>query len=267
MKEKSTVQKALEVLGKKNFALIIHGGSFPSAKDENTGFGTMNSNGAKSLIDYADGIFNCIQLGPAGKTKDCDCSPYTSTIFSNNPLFVDLKALTTDKWGKILSEKTFKNIVECNPNAGKNKTAYSYVYKQYADDLDEAYKNYLKKSLYKREFEEYKAENNKWLDKDSVYEALSIENGNDYWPIWKNEADKNLFAPDSIEQRFQNGERLKEISEKYAYDIDKYKFVQFVLSVQNAETREYAKTHGIKMIADRQVAFSDGDIWAYKSLF
>lgn len=267
MKEKSTVQKALEVLGKKNFALIIHGGSFPSAKDENTGFGTMNSNGAKSLIDYADGIFNCIQLGPAGKTKDCDCSPYTSTIFSTNPLFVDLKALTADKWGKILSEKTFKSIVECNPNSGKNKTVYSYVYKQYADALDEAYKNFSKKSLLKREFEEYKVENNKWLDKDSLYEALSIENGNDYWPIWKNEADKDLFAPESIEQRFQNGERLKEISEKYAYEIDKYKFVQFVLYVQNNETREYAQKHGIKMIADRQVAFSDRDIWAYKSLF
>ena len=267
MKKKSTVQKALEVLGKKNFALIIHGGSFPSAQDENTGFGTMNSNGAKALIDYIDGIFNCIQLGPAGKTKESDCSPYTSTIFSTNPLFVDLKALTTEKWGKILSVETFKKIVECNPNKNVNRTAYSYVYRYYAEALDEAYKNFLKKPVFKSEFAKYKAENNKWLDRDSVYEALAIENGNDYWPIWKNEADKNLFSPESIEDRFKNGERLKEISEKYEYEIDKYKFIQFILSVQNEETRVYAKNHNIKMIADRQVAFSDRDIWGYKSLF
>src|SRR5699024_4243233 len=89
-----TVQKALKALGKKNFALIIHSGSFPSAAGENTGFGTVNSNGGKEVIDFASGIFNSIQLGPAGKTKGCDASPYTGTIFSGNPLFIDLKQLT-----------------------------------------------------------------------------------------------------------------------------------------------------------------------------
>ena len=105
------IRQALEVLGKKNFALIIHGGSFPSADGENTGFGSMNTKGGKELIDYASGIFNAIQLGPAGKTKSCDSSPYTGTIFSTNPLFVDLKELTTAAWHNILSRETFNNIV------------------------------------------------------------------------------------------------------------------------------------------------------------
>ncbi len=263
-----TIQKALKVLGKKNFALIIHGASFPSADGENTGFGTMNSNGAKELIDYASGIFNSIQLGPAGKTKSCDASPYTGTIFSTNPLFADLKELTTDKWDKILSAETFNDIVENNPKKGENRTAYAYAYRKYADALDEAYRNFLEKGdkKLKKEFEEYKEENNKWLDKDSLYEALSIEHQNDYWPLWDS-ADMNLFSPETIEQRMENGERLIEISKKYEYDIDKYKFIQFVLYKQNEETRDYAKSKGIKMIADRQVAFSDRDIWAYKSLF
>ncbi len=263
------IHKALEALGKKNFALIVHGGSFPAADGENTGFGSMNSNGGKELIDYASGIFNAIQLGPAGKTKSCDSSPYTGTIFSTNPLFVDLKELTTKNWNNILSVETFNEIVENNPNKGKNKTAYSYAYKKYADALDEAYKNFIEHgdAKLKKEFDDFKRLNNRWLDRDSIYEALSIEHQNDYWPLWNSDVDKNLFAPETIEQRLEHGKRLVEISKKYEYDIDKYKFIQFVLSKQNAETKEYAKSKDIKMIADRQVAFSDRDIWAYKSLF
>ena len=37
------VSEALKALGKDNFALIIHGSSFPSKNGEDTGFGTFNS--------------------------------------------------------------------------------------------------------------------------------------------------------------------------------------------------------------------------------
>lgn len=263
------IRQALEVLGKKNFALIIHGGSFPSADGENTGFGSMNTKGGKELIDYASGIFNAIQLGPAGKTKSCDSSPYTGTIFSTNPLFVDLKELTTAAWHNILSRETFNNIVNHNPQKNDNKTAYSYAFKRYSDALNEAYRNFLDltDSKLHKEFEDYKRINNRWLDRDSIYEALSIEHQNDYWPLWQSEIDKKLFAPDTIEERLEHGRRLVEISKKYAYDIDKYKFIQFVLRKQNTKTRDYAKSKGIKMIADRQVAFSDRDSWAYQAYF
>ena len=263
------IRKALDVLGKKNFALIVHGGSFPSAQNENTGFGSMNTNGGKELIDYASGIFNAIQLGPAGKTKSCDSSPYTGTIFSTNPLFVDLKELTTTAWNGILSVDTFNNIVNNNPQKDNNRTAYSYAFKRYADALDEAYKNFIEygDENLKKEFDEYKRLNNRWLDRDSIYEALSIEHQNDYWPLWQSDIDKKLFAPDTIEERLEHGRRLVEISKKYAYDIDKYKFIQFILRKQNTETKDYAESKGIKMIADRQVAFSDRDTWAYQAYF
>ncbi len=263
------IRQALDVLGKKNFALIVHGGSFPSAEGENTGFGSMNTNGGKELIDYASGIFNAIQLGPAGKTKSCDSSPYTGTIFSTNPLFVDLKELTTETWNNILSVETFNDIVNNNPKKNDNKTAYSYVYQRYAEALDEAYKNFLANGnvTLKKEFDEYKHMNNRWLDRDSIYEALSIEHQNDYWPLWQSEIDKKLFAPNTIEERLEHGRRLVEVSKKYAYDIDKYKFIQFVLRKQNTETKNYAESKNIKMIADRQVAFSDRDTWAYQAYF
>ena len=265
----SVIKKALNILGKKNFVFIMHNGSFPAAAGENTGFGTINSNGGKKFIDYAAGLFDAIQLGPAGKTKSSDSSPYTGTIFSNNPLFIDLKELTTDKWHNILSESTYKEIVKNNPNKNTNKTSYSYIVKHQALALSEAYSNFIKLGDKKlmAEFESYKLENDSWLDKDSLYEALSIEHDNDFWPNWKSETDKNLFNPKSIEEKLEYGKRLDEISKKYSKEIDEYKFIQFVLNKQNLETKKYADSKGIKMIADRQVAFSDRDCWAYQALF
>ena len=269
-KPEKILKDALKVLGKKQLSLIVHGSSFPDVESEDTAYGTYNSNGAKSLMDYISGVFTSIQLGPNGKLKSCDSSPYTSTIFSGNPLFIDLKQLTTKEWDSILSEDTFNAIVNENPNKNVNKTSFSYAYKRHDDALNEAYENFLKSEELKKrrkQFEIYKHENSSWLDKDALYQALSVEHGNDYWPLWKSETDKNLCNPKSIEQKMEYAKRIQEIEEKYQREIDFYKFCQFVLSYQSEETKKYADNKKLKMIADRQVAFSDRDIWAYQQYF
>lgn len=268
-KFKKVCHKALKELGKKNFALIVHGNSFPAIPSKNTGFGTQNSEAGKNLMDFASGVFNAIQLGPQGKTKACDSSPYTGTIFSINPLFIDLEQLTTKEWGNILSEQTYKKICDENPNKDINKTAYSYIVKAQEEALQEAYVNFKQwndKKLNK-EFEKFKNENDFWLSKDALYEALVIENNNDYWPLWDNKTDRNLFNPKTEEEKKASFLREKELRLKYADEINYYAFCQFVAAKQNEQTKKYALKHDLKLIADRQVAFSDRDTWAYQSLF
>ncbi len=266
---KKIIRDALKVLNKKRFAFISHSNSFPAETGKNTGFGTVNSNAAKKLIDFLSGVFTDIQLGPAGKTKSIDASPYTGTIFSNNPLFIDLEQLTTDEWFNILSLETYDRITENNPNKNTNRTAYSYIFFEQEKALKEAYANFLKAKCpeLKAKFEQYKKENEFWLEKDSLYEALIVEHGNDYWPMWQSEKDKNLFNPQNDEQKIQYAARIMELKAKYADVIDYYCFCQFVISVQNEKSREYALSKGMKMIADRQVAFSDRDNWAYQAYF
>lgn len=263
---KQIVSDALKVLGKKHMALICHGVSFPALEGENTGFGTYNSNAAKKLFEFVGNMFNVIQLGPNGKTKSSDPSPYTGTVFSQNPLFADLKSLTENKWHKLLSVETFNKIVESNPKKGENRAAYSYAIEAYKEAFDEIYKNYLKLNdkNFKKEFENFKKENAYWLDTDALYEALSIENNSEYWPKWKNELDKNLFYK---ADKKEADKRIDEINKKYKDVIEEYKLIQFILAKQGQETKEYTKKNGLKMIADRQVAFSDRDCWAYQSLF
>lgn len=266
---RKTIKDALKALGKKRFALIVHGSSFPAEISEDTGFGSPNSTAAKKLIDFSAGIFNYIQLGPSGKTKNCDSSPYTSTIFSSNPLFIDLMQLTTVQWGNLLSKSTFKEIVANNPNKGLAKTAYSYIYKAQIAALKEAFNKFktIKSKKLKTAFEEFKQENKFWLEKDALYEALSIEHETDYWPHWKSKIDKNLFNPKTIEEKMECGKRINELEEKCCDEIEFYAFCQFVAHKQLEETRDYALLNRVKMIADRQVAFSDRDCWAYQSLF
>ncbi len=265
--DSTLVKEALKVLGKDNFALIIHGGSFPALKGEDTGFGSYNSSAGHALINYAENYFNAIQLGPNGKTKSTDASPYCGTIFSGNPLFIDLKQLTTKEWDNILPSVEFDKVVADNPNADKGRTAYSYISKAQMEALKIAYSNFKKTTKFNKEFDKFKKENDFWLSKDSLYEALSIEHGSDYWYGWKNKDDKNLLNPlnDDEAKRYQI--RIDEISKKYADEIEFYKFCQFVLEEQSLKTKEFALKHNIKMIADRQVAFSDRDAWAYQSLF
>lgn len=266
---KKTIKAALNALGKKNLAFIAHANSFPAEHNKNTGFGTSNSNSAKKLIDFLSGVFTHIQLGPAGKTKSIDASPYTGTIFSNNPLFIDLEQLTTDEWFNILSVETFNKITENNPNKDTNKTAYSYIFKEQEKALKEAFENFKKADCdeLKKQFETYKENNKFWLEKDSLYEALIEEHQNDYWPMWKSEMDKSLFNPENDEQKELYEKRIAELQEKYADTIEFYSFCQFVISLQNTKSREFAQSKGMKMIADRQVAFSDRDNWAYQAYF
>ena len=261
------IGEALKALGKENLAFIAHGSSFPALDGDDTGFGSYNSEAGHALIDYASKIFNAIQLGPAGKTKCSDSSPYCGTIFSGNTLFIDLKQLTTKEWGEILSVESFKKIVRENPKQNSGRTAYSYICNAQNTALKEAWNNFKTSKLLKKEFEKFKKENAFWLENDSLYEALSIENGGDFWYIWKNEVDKNLLNPKTDDEKAIYEKRIAEIKEKYSDEIEFYKFCQFVLEEQNEKTKKYALKKGIKMIADRQVAFSDRDAWAYQSLF
>lgn len=272
---KKTIQKALKILNKKNFSMIVHGASFPSREDQDVGFGTYNSEGGKDFIEFAHNLgFNGIQLGPDGKTKSVDSSPYISTMFSNNPLFIDLYLLTTKEYCEILDIEIFNNIVKNNP-AENHRTAYSYIYNEHNKALREAFKAYKAKlkqgdkkiKKLNKEFEKFVKANNLWLEKDAIYEALSMKHGNDYWPLWNDELDKKLFCPNSEFSQEELEARLTEIKQTFGMEMEYYEFVQFLAYLQKQDTKKFTLKKGVKTIADAQVAFSDRDYWANQAYF
>ena len=270
------VTEALQKLSKKNLALIIHGTSFPA--DPDTGVGSPYGKGARKLLQFIKQLgFNGLQLGPSGKTKSVDASPYNSTSFSENPLFIDLAALTEDPaWAGLLSRETLDRIVAENPEKGVNRMAYDHIFVQQEEALKEVFGNFQKRRTTEttgpiadmsERFERFKTANAAWLEKDALYEALSTVHSNDYWPRWPNKLDKRLFAPADEAEAEQAKARIAEVKSQQAEVYERYQFTQFIASEQKEAFKTFATGLGMKLMADRQIAFSDRDVWAYQKLF
>jgi 4-alpha-glucanotransferase len=272
---KKAIQKALKALKKKNLYMIIHGASFPSAEGQNTGFGSPNSKGGQDFMNFISDLgFNGVQLGPEGKTKSIDASPYVGTMFSYNPLFIDLFSLTQKDFAEILPAETYNKIVSENPSKG-NRTAYEYIYKAEDAALRQAYDNFQrllaegdsKVKKLNKQMSEFVAKNQYWLEKDALYEAISLKHNNDYWPMWNDELDKNLYNTDGKFSKEEAETRIAELKRDFKQEIEYYEFVQFIGFVQKEQTKEFALGKKMKTIADCQVAFSDRDYWANQALF
>lgn len=272
---KKTIQKALKSLKKKNLAMIIHCPSFPDAQNQNVGMGSPNSKGGQDFMEFLSGLgFNGIQLGPEGKTKSIDASPYVGTMFSNNPLFIDLYQLTQNNFYNLLSLQTYEKIVAEAPFKA-NRTAYEYIYKKNSEALNEAFSNFREKlakgdskiKKLNKQMREFVEKNKYWLEKDAMYEAISIKHNNDYWPMWTDELDKNLYNTDGKFSQQDANKRIAELKENYKDVIEYYEFVQFISYLQKQYTKDFILSKKMKTIADCQVAFSDRDYWANQALF
>lgn len=269
----NTVTEAKEALGIKKFFMIAHGPSFPAWPGQDIGIGSPFSKGAEVFLADLKALgFDGVQLGPPGKTKKFDPSPYMGTMFSSNPLFVDLAKLTLPEYGELLSHERFQALVKQHANRAEagDRVAYAEAYDTVTQALQEAYLNF--KSADHRvgalaaELEAFKKKYQEWLEKDALYEALSMEHQNDYWPNWPSSLDQNLYKEDPSLAADQV-RRIAELKSKYYREIELYFFTQFILSKQIKEINAFMVKIGMSYIADRQVAFSDSDIWANQSLF
>jgi len=187
------------------------------------------------------------QILPLGPTGYGD-SPYQSfSTFAGNPYFIDLEALI--KEGLLLDE-------ECDAidfGANDEYIDYELLYKSRFVILYEAYKRFNKTDDYSR-FEE---DNSWWLDDYSLFMAIKDSYHGISWHLW----DEPL--------RNRNFEALQEAKEKFAKQIDFYKFQQYQFITQWHKLHKYANDNGIEIIGDLPiyVAFDSADTWAYPKLF
>lgn len=280
---RKAIEQAKDALEINRLGIITPVRSLPT----DTATGAGNLHGAKSFLQFMAQLgFDTVQIDPEGKTKLVDASPYTGTVFSTNPLNIDLKPLVSDPaWGGLLSAATLQGIEQNNPNSDGKKVAYTYIYGEQERALREAYDTFMTKlatvdSLPADEaavirdintrFERFREENKLWLEPDSVYEALSVAYGNDYWPQWAGDnadLDKHLYAPRTDEETARGKARIAELKQQYADVIGSYSFTQFVAGEQKKDFKAFAADNGFAVMADRQVGFSDRDVWAYRQNF
>lgn len=270
------IQRAKLALNVKHLGLITPIRSLPS--DSNTGIGSWL--GAKAFFRFLTQLgFDTAQVDPEGKTKLVDPSPYTGTVFSANSLYIDLKDLVENPtWGGILSRQRLSEIETGNPDADGERVAYKYIYPVQDAVLQEVYQNFKIQLqadasaavVLKKQFDAFVQQNKSWLEPDALYEALSAEYNLDYWPHWKGpfaSLDQNLLSADTDTKQAAAASRIAELKEKHADLMGAYEFAQFILNAQKHAFKAFSQAQGFAVMADRQVGFSDRDVWAYQRLF
>ena len=276
----TTIDKTYKALGTKDRVVITHGSCFPAlGRDSHIGspYGNAAKEYTKFLILYG---FNGNQLGPGGELEvingEIKPSPYNSSAFAKNKLFIDLEELTKDKYGKILSEDTYKNVTKMAEISDKNydMTDFNEALKTYNTALKESYNNFKAKVAkgqpealaLNKEFRKFINIHDERLTDEGLFHILSRKHGTDRFEEWPNESDKNLIT--NLRQgNFETIEKYNDLVEANKNEIEQYKFEQFIATKQIKENKDWRDSQNFKYYNDLLVGCSKMDKWRYQDVF
>ena len=266
------IDEAMNYLGIVNRAMIIHGPSFP-VYDDDIEQKTGTPVAADEFLDFIKVFgFNAVQLGPMGKLNDGDNSPYASSIFAKNPLFINLSLLTTDEYAGILSDdELYANTYEVDiPEQNYTKSDFADSKSVISGAISTAYKNFQQKLENKdkdairlnREFLDFQKNNAYWLDYYATLDVLSKKYKTDDYSVWDLK-DRNLIKglkahdADAIDY-------FEKLNKENASSINSYKFTQFIVDKQLKQDEE---NRDVVYIGDLLVGASKFDELIFEDAF
>ena len=285
-----TMNEAFDYLGINTRALIIHGSSFPDEPSQSGQIGDYTVDTIKSKNRYIGSPyfnreflefakmngFNAIQLGPNGKLNKANNSPYKSSIYAKNELFVDYSRLKTKEYANILSDKDTESVsyISLKREGNYDMADFDGAKEVASTILKKAYNNFQTKLenddpdaiRLNNEFESYKEKNNDWLEKAAIFSVLSDLHGTDKFIKWDSELDANLIS--EKESGNEAAEfRYEQIKTTHNSKIDEYEFQQFITSKQEKEDKALREKEGMKYIGDLLVGYSYSDEWSNPDAF
>lgn len=249
---------------KRTSGLLLHITSLPS----DIGWGTF-SNSAYEFIDFLRaGGFGVWQVLPFSETNLSN-SPYSAvSSFAINPRFLNLKEfLSNEELGKL----GFYNISDIGDYNAKFDNAYQCLSNKFdsiISDLVNASnsKTKITKSVYTGnvdfkidilDYIQFEKNENFWLEDYAMYKVIKGNQNNKAWVDW------------SVGLKNRNKLELDKFKKEHLREITFVKFVQYLLSLQWAKIKDYAKNNGIKIFGDipYYVELDSADVWANPSNF
>ena len=278
------IKPALDYLGTKEVAMILHGTSYPESRfpqneeiNNDIGVGSPYGKVAAQLMPFEilHG-FTCNQLGPIGELNSVrEYSPYKSSVGSKNYLFIDFNKLTENKYGHLLQSTDVTGIVSPVKKSDDN---YAYsdfpeAFANYDNLIKKAYSNFTKKLEQKdiraiqmsNEFAQF-MEDKPETETYALFYILKDLYGTDDYTKWK-EIDRNLPKNLENEDDYESHFRKKQLRLKTGTKFEEYCFAQYLLDKQIKENADLRKEYGFKYISDMLVGFSPADEWAHQDLF
>lgn len=243
-----TIQEAYDYLGIKDVGMILHGSCYPAGKYD-FGVGSPFGKSSEKLaeLEVLHG-FTSAQQGPLGSITKANISPYSSSIFAKNVMFIDAEKLLEDRYANILD----KNVLE-EYSMPENKSGTNYTYSKFYEAFENynelmniAFSNFktklknddTKALALNKEFTEFKEKNNPRLLKEGIFTVLRDKYGTNDFEVWENPVDRDLFIlldkkdPEAIN-------RYKDIMRRSSKKVEKYCFEQFLADKQIKENKEF----------------------------
>jgi len=220
-----------------------------SALNSEYGIGCFSKEAYRFVEKLAEAGQSYWQILPLGPTSYGD-SPYQSfSTFAGNPYFIDLEDLITR--GYLTKER----CEACDWGGSDEYVDYEKVYDNRFILLREAWR---KSDISGNgDFQNFVQENAHWLEDYALYMAVKASFGNVCWIEW----DEDI--------RLRKPEALASYREKFAEELEFYRFQQYMFFTQWKTLKGYANKYGIKIIGDIPiyVAFDSADAWANPKLF
>ncbi len=232
---------------KRASGLLLHISSLPSPY----GIGDLGPH-AYNFVDFLkDSGQTYWQILPINPTDGINGhSPYSCfSAFAGNPLFISPDLLALDGF---ITPSDLKQV----PPFDETQIDYAKLipFKQKLFDL--AFRRFSKQS-YKGGYELFVNQQQAWLDDFALFVVAKAIFKGQCWDQW----------PKTLKER--KPEALIYFKNKYAKQIEKVKFIQYLFFSQWYKLKTYADERGISFIGDIPiyVNFDSTDVWCYPSFF
>lgn len=236
------------MLKKRASGILLHITSLPS----DYGIGDLGPEAYKFVDFLIKSSQNYWQILPLNYTiAQAAHSPYNCcSAIAGNPLLVSPEMLYRDgflKKSDINNIPAFsKDRVEYNSVSAYKKSLFKLVYDRFRKHNESVYA-----------YEQFKIENNFWLDDFVTFISLQHHFKNRSWHTW----------PRQIRDR--RGKEFKEIKTKLCNEIEQQCFLQYLFYKQWGELKRYCTERGVRIIGDVPiyVVYDSSDVWANPEIF
>ncbi|PWI48036.1 4-alpha-glucanotransferase [Candidatus Heimdallarchaeota archaeon B3_Heim] len=228
--------------------ILLHPTSLPG----NHGIGDIGPE-LYRFIDYlhknGQTLWQILPLGPTGYGN----SPYQCfSAFAGNPLLIS---------PQILIQMDLLTKHDSTPPKFSNKSRIEYesviAYKQKIIEI--AYRNYTQKAdpTLEAELNNFIDAHGYWLNEFALFMSLKKANNMKSWIEWETSFKKR--EPYTIAKWIENN----------TYDIELFKFSQFLFFKQWEMAKNYAKQRNVKIVGDIPifVAYDSADVWSNPDLY
>lgn len=193
------------------------------------------------LYEAGQKYWQILPLNPTGYGD----SPYQSSCaFAGNPYFVNLEEiLSKEEYNKL--DKTFSEYID-----------YKKIYENRINIMRQNFFGVPKKS--ESEYRRFCENNSFWLDDFSVFMTAKKKNKNQIWCDWQNEALRN-----------HDSEAILEFAQDNKFEIEFWKYIQYLFFSQWSSLKRYANERDISIIGDIPiyVSLDSSDVWANREFF